>query len=56
MQKTSKKKFPLNIKRNLKEEGAQAKLSMDSQDEIKVVVVTQTNFQLQVKDENWLWN
>jgi len=49
--------FPLNIKSDLKEEGVQAQLPMNSQeDEIKVATVTQVNFQAEVKDENWLWH
>ena len=35
----------------------QAQLSMNSQeDERKVAVVTQVNYQAEVKDENWLWH
>lgn len=44
----------LEIKPYLKEEGAQEQLTMDSQDERMVAIVTQTNFQTEVKDENWL--
>eukprot|EP00253_Pinus_taeda_P026611 PITA_26611 len=57
VQMTSNRMFPLKIKSDLKEEGAQAQLSMNSQeDERKVAVVTQLNFQEEVKDENWLWH
>lgn len=49
---TSITMFPLKIKLDLKEEDTQAQLSMDLQDERKVDVVTQTNFQVEVKDEN----
>jgi len=49
--------FPLKISSDLKEEGVQAQLSMNSQeDKRKVVVVTQVNFQAEVKGENWLWH
>ena len=38
--------FPLKLKSDLKEEGAQAQLSMNSQeDEKNVATVTQENFQ-----------
>jgi len=50
---TSNITFSLKIKLELKEEGAHTHLSMNSQeDETKVAVVTQINFQLNVKDEN----
>ena len=49
--------FPLKIILDLKEEGAQAQISMNSQkDERNVATVTQGNFQEEIKDENWLWN
>ena len=54
---TNNKMFPLKIKPNLKEEGAQAQLSTNSQEnERNVPAVTKVNFQAKVKDENWLWN
>lgn len=41
----------------MKEEGAKAQLSMNSQDNgRKDAVVTQVNFQVEVKDEKWLWH
>eukprot|EP00253_Pinus_taeda_P030458 PITA_30458 len=49
--------FPLKIKLYLKEEGAQAKISINSQeDEGNDTIVTQVNFHAEVKDENWLWH
>lgn len=43
--------FPLEIKSNLKEEGAQTQLSMSSQEnERKIADFTQTNFQVEIKD------
>jgi len=57
VQMTSNRMFPLKIRSYLKEEGAQAQLSMNSQkDERKVATVTQANYQVEVKDENRLWN
>ena len=47
--------FPLKIKLDLKEEGAQAQLSTNSQEDgRKDVVATQVNFRAKVKDENLL--
>ena len=41
--------FPLQLRSDLKEEGAQAQLSMNSQEnERNVAVVTQVNFQAEV--------
>ena len=49
--------FPLKLKSDLKEEGAQAQLSMNSQEnERNVVAITPIDFQGEVKDENLLWN
>ena len=53
---TDNRMFPLKIRLDL-EEGAQAQLSMNSQEDgRKEVVVTQVNFQAEVKDENDLWH
>ena len=47
--------FPLKLKSDSKEEGAQTEVSIISQkDERKVAVVTQVDFKAEVKDENWL--
>ena len=45
--------FPLKIKSDLKEEGAQAQMSMNSQEDgRKVATVTKVKFRAEVKDEN----
>ena len=49
--------FPLKIRPDLQKEGAQARLSMNSQENgRKYAVVIQVNFQAEVKDKNWLWH
>lgn len=49
--------FPLKIRSDLKEEGAQAQLSRNSQEDgRKEATVTQVNYQAEDKDENWLWH
>lgn len=56
-QMTNNRIFPLKIRLELKEEGAQAKMSMNlEENERNVAIVTQVNYQEKVKDENWLWN
>ena len=57
VQMTNNRMIPLKIRSYLQREGAQAQLSMNSQEDgIKEAVVTQVNYQAQVKDENWLWH
>ena len=49
--------FPLKLRSDLKEEDNQEQLLMNSQkDERYIVVVTQQDFQTEVKDTNFLWN
>ena len=49
--------FPLKIISNLQKEGAQAQLSMNSQENgRKGAAVTEVKFQVEVKDEKWLWH
>ena len=56
VQMTNNRMFPLKIRSDLKE-GAQAQLLMNSQEDgRKEAVVTQVNFQAEVKDEKWLWH
>ena len=56
VQMTNNIMFPLKLKSDLQKEGAQAQLSMNSQENgRKYAAVTQVNFQEEVKDENWLW-
>lgn len=55
VQMTKNKMFPIKIISGLQEESAQAQLSMNSQEEgRKEAIVTQVNFQEEIKDENWL--
>eukprot|EP00253_Pinus_taeda_P033405 PITA_33405 len=55
VQMTNNRMFPLKIISYLQKAGAQAKLSMNSQEDgRKDPVVTQVNFQAEVKDENCL--
>ena len=50
---TNNKMFPLKLKSDLKEEGAKAQLSMNSQNnERKVVAITQVDFRAKVKYGN----
>eukprot|EP00253_Pinus_taeda_P017123 PITA_17123 len=57
VQMTNNRMFHLNIRLNLKEEGAQAQLSMNSQEDgRKEAVITQVNYQAEVKDEKRLWH
>ena len=57
VQMTDNRMFPLKIISDLQKEGAQAQLSMNSQENgRKGEAVTQVNFQAEVKDEKWLWN
>ena len=50
---TNNRMFPLKIISDLQKEGAQARLSMNSQEDgRKGATVTQVNFQEKVKDEN----
>ena len=53
---TNNRMFPLKLRSDLKEEGAQAQLSMNSQKDRNVGAITQENFQAEIKDENWLWH
>eukprot|EP00253_Pinus_taeda_P023625 PITA_23625 len=54
---TNNRMFPLKVRSDLKEEGAQEQLSMNSlEDGRKQATVTQVNFHAEVKDENWLWH
>eukprot|EP00253_Pinus_taeda_P018528 PITA_18528 len=54
---TDNRMFSMKIISYLQKECAQAQLSMNSQENgRKGAVVTQVNFQVEVKDENWLWN
>ena len=49
--------FPLKLRSDLKEEGAQTQLSLNSKkDERNVTTVTQENIQTKIKDENWFWH
>ena len=49
--------FPLNIKPDLNVENSQPQPRIITQDDKeKVVAVTQTIFQVEIKDENWLWH
>ncbi len=53
VQMKNNRMFPLKIRSDLKEEGAQAQLSMNSQEDgRKDAIVTQVNYQAEVKDEN----
>ena len=54
---TNNRMFPLKIISDLQKEGAQAQLSMNSQEAArKEAAVIQVNFEAKVKDENWLWH
>jgi len=54
---TNNRMFPLKIRSDLKEEGAQSQLSMNSQEDgRKYAIVTQVNYQAEVKDEKLLWH
>jgi len=54
---TNNRMCPLKIRSYLKEEGAQAQLSMNSQEVgSKDATLTQVNCKKEVKDENWLWH
>ena len=54
---TNNRMFHLNIRSYLKEEVAQAQLSMNSQEDARNdATVTQVNFQAEVKNKNWLWH
>ena len=55
VQMTNNRMFPLKIISDFQKEGAEAQLSMNSQEDgRKEAVVTQVNFQAEVKDKKWL--
>ena len=57
VQMTNNRMFPLKIRSDLHREGAQAQLSMNSQEDArKDAAIIQVNFQAEVKDEKSLWH
>ena len=57
IQMTNNRIFPLKIRSDLKEEGPDAQLSLNSQEDgRKDVAITQVKYQVEIHDENWLWH